>query len=317
MGIGQLVGPHKVQDHDGKDGTKEVTAEHVIIAVGAKPTQLPGAQFDGKQIITSREAMTLPTAAQADGDHRRRRDRLRVRRLLQRRSAPRSRSSRCSPTCCPIEDDDVSILLERIFAKRGINVASKTKTDKVEKTGNGVKLTLSRRQGRHRRSRRRARRGRRHRQHRRARRRRQSGLEIVREPRQGRRRDYKTNLENVWAVGDCIAHALARAASMGGYRHPDLAHVAHHEAVNVVERIFGVQRRTTIDYKQIPGCTYTHPQVASMGMTEKKAPRAGRRDQDRQVPLQRQRPRPGRRRNRRLRQADLRRASTANCSACT
>jgi dihydrolipoamide dehydrogenase len=63
--------------------------------------------------------------------------------------------------------------------------------------------------------------------------------------------------------------------AMGGYRHPDLAHVAHHEAVNVVERIAGVSDHA-IDYKQIPGCTYTHPQVASMGYTEKKAREAGR-----------------------------------------
>ena len=57
---------------------------------------------------------------------------------------------------------------------------------------------------------------------------------------------------------------------MAGYRHPDLAHVAHHEAVYCVERIFGVSDHQ-IDYRFIPGCTYTHPQVASMGLTEKKA----------------------------------------------
>jgi dihydrolipoamide dehydrogenase len=57
---------------------------------------------------------------------------------------------------------------------------------------------------------------------------------------------------------------------MGGYRHPDLAHVAHHEAVYCVERICGVSDHE-IDYKFIPGCTYTHPQVASMGYTERRA----------------------------------------------
>jgi dihydrolipoamide dehydrogenase len=73
---------------------------------------------------------------------------------------------------------------------------------------------------------------------------------------------------------------------MGGYRHPDLAHVAHHEAVVCVDHIFGFKDHHDesgngeaihhIDYKQIPGCTYTHPQVASMGMTEKKAREGGR-----------------------------------------
>ena len=62
---------------------------------------------------------------------------------------------------------------------------------------------------------------------------------------------------------------------MGGYRHPDLAHVAHHEAVGVVDHIAG-GHDAEIDYKQIPGCTYTHPQVASMGFIEKKARDGGR-----------------------------------------
>jgi dihydrolipoamide dehydrogenase len=81
---------------------------------------------------------------------------------------------------------------------------------------------------------------------------------------------FQTNLENVWAVGDCIGLHWPEQDAMGGYRHPDLAHVAHHEAVNCVERIFGVTEHT-IDYRNIPGCTYTHPQVASVGMSEKRA----------------------------------------------
>ena len=48
---------------------------------------------------------------------------------------------------------------------------------------------------------------------------------------------YKTNLENVWAVGDCVSLHWPEGSSMAGYRHPDLAHVAHHEAVKLVERI--------------------------------------------------------------------------------
>ena len=61
---------------------------------------------------------------------------------------------------------------------------------------------------------------------------------------------------------------------MAAYRHPDLAHVAHHEAVTLVNRICG-QEDHTIDYKFIPGCTYTHPQVASMGLTERRARELG------------------------------------------
>ena len=59
MATGQLLAPHRVRV-TGKEGAKEVTAEHVIIAVGARPIELPFAKFDGKQVITSREAMILP-----------------------------------------------------------------------------------------------------------------------------------------------------------------------------------------------------------------------------------------------------------------
>src|SRR3954470_2449791 len=266
IGTGTLLGPHRVRVN-GKDGPKEVTADHVIIAVGARSTPLPGAPFDGKKVITSREAMTLPQQPKrlaiigagaigcefADFYNAIGTD-VTVVELLDH--------------LLPNEDDDVSMLLERIFAKRGIDVRVKTKTDKVETTANGVRLTLSGAKagtleadvvlvavgvtgnleglGAE-----------------------QAGLELFKN-RVKTNHEYKTNLENVWAIGDCVSLHWPEHMAMGGYRHPDLAHVAHHEAVNVVERICGVSDHV-IDYKQIPGCTYTHPQVASMGYTEKKA----------------------------------------------
>jgi dihydrolipoamide dehydrogenase len=265
IGTGQVVGPHRVKVTD-KDGTKEVTAEHIIIATGAKPMSLPGVEFDGKKVITSREAMNLPAQPKsmaiigagaigcefADFYHAIGTDVTVVEML---------------PHLLPNEDDDVSILLERSFAKRGIKVFTKTKTEKVEKTDAGVKLTLSGANattidadvvlvaiG-------------------------VSGnVDGVASPEaklelfKGRVKvdhEYRTNLENVWAVGDCVSLHWPVQMGMGGYRHPDLAHVAHHEAVYCVERICG-HELPPIDYKQIPGCTYTHPQVASMGFNEKK-----------------------------------------------
>jgi dihydrolipoamide dehydrogenase len=270
-GTGQLVAPHKVKITT-KEGTREVGADHVIIAVGARATPLPGVQFDGKRVITSREAMILPQQPK-------------------RLAIIGAGAIGCEfadfynavgtevvivemlDHLLPNEDNDVSILLERIFAKRGIDVRVKTKTDKVEVTDKGVRLTLSGEKpgtieadvvlvaigvtgnieglvGP------------------------QSGLETFKN-RVKVTPDYRTNLENVWAVGDCIALHWPAHMSMGGYRHPDLAHVAHHEAVGVVDHIAG-RHDAEIDYKQIPGCTYTHPQVASMGYTEKRAREAGR-----------------------------------------
>ena len=270
MGTAQLLGPHKVKLTSG-GGDKEITADHIILAVGAKATPLPGVQFDGKKIVTSREAMILPTqpkrlaiiGAGAIGcEFADFYDALGTQVIL----------VEMLDHLLPNEDDDVARVLERIFDKRKIDVRTKTKTDKVELTDTGVRLTLSgakpgtvdadvvlvaigvtgnadaavdpK-----------------------------SGLELFK----GRVKttpDYRTNLENVWAIGDCISLQWPESEAMAGYRHPDLAHVAHHEAVHLVERIAGVSDHK-IDYRQIPGCTYTHPQVASMGYTEKRAREAG------------------------------------------
>jgi dihydrolipoamide dehydrogenase len=265
MATGQLLGPHRVR-YLGKDGTKDVTADHVIVAVGARATPLPGVAFDGKSVITSREAMTLPQqpkrmaiiGAGAIGAE-----------FADFYNAIGTEVTiiEMLPQLLPNEDADVALLLRRSFERRGIKVHTGTKTEKVEKAASGVKLTLSGEQagtveadvvlvaigvsantegllGP------------------------EAKLELVR----GRVKtdpQYRTNLENVWAIGDCVAIHWPEQDAMGGYRHPDLAHVAHHEAVYCVERILGVSDHT-IDYKNIPGCTYTHPQVASMGHTEKR-----------------------------------------------
>jgi dihydrolipoamide dehydrogenase len=267
VGTATLVGPHKVQ----VDG-KEISADHIVIAVGAKSTPMPGATFDGKRVITSREAMTLPTqprklaiiGAGAIGCE-----------FADFYNAIGTEVTivEMLPHLLPNEDDDVARVLTRSFEKRKIDVRVNTKTDKVEVTPTGVRLTLSgakpgtveadavliaigvtgnadgvadpK-----------------------------AGLELFR----GRVKatpDYRTNLQNVYAVGDCVALHWPEQEGMGGYRHPDLAHVAHHEAVHLIDHLFA-DGHGKIDYKQIPGCTYTHPQVASMGYTEAKARAAGR-----------------------------------------
>ncbi|HML85089.1 MAG TPA: FAD-dependent oxidoreductase, partial [Bacteroidales bacterium] len=73
---------------------------------------------------------------------------------------------------------------------------------------------------------------------------------------------YKTNIDGVYAIGD-IVHG------------PALAHVASHEGIICVEKIAG-HHPEPMNYNNIPGCTYTHPEVASVGMTEKAAREAGR-----------------------------------------
>jgi dihydrolipoamide dehydrogenase len=72
---------------------------------------------------------------------------------------------------------------------------------------------------------------------------------------------YRTNVQGVYAIGD-IVHG------------PALAHVASHEGISCVEAIAG-HHPEPVDYKNIPGCTYTSPEVASVGLTEKQAIEAG------------------------------------------
>jgi dihydrolipoamide dehydrogenase len=254
LGTGQILGPHKVRMTT-KAGSQDVTAEHIIIATGARSRTLPGMEFDHKTVINSRDAMTLAEqpkrlviiGAGAIGCE-----------FADFYNALGTEVTiiEMLDHLLPIEDVDCSVTLERVFQKRGIKLHLKTKTEKLEKTATGVKLTLTGEKG-------------------------TSTVEadvclvaigvlgnveglaapgVALELFKNHVKvddKYRTNLENVWAVGDVIGP-------------PWLAHVAHHEAVVCVERICG-KGDHPIDYKNIPGCTYTHPQVASMGLTEKKA----------------------------------------------
>ena len=259
MGTAVVVAPHKVRMTTSA-GSSEVSAENIIIATGARPRALPGMDFDADRIITSREAMNLkaqPKSLAIIGAG-----------AIGCEFADFYNAIGTQVTLIemldhllPNEDEDCSIVLERSFAKRGITVMTKTKTDKVEKTAQGVKLTVTNAKG-------------------------SSTVEADKvlvaigvtgnieeviakdlklEIFKGHIKvdqKYQSSVPGIYAAGDVIGP-------------PWLAHVAHHEAVNCVEAIAGLHAHQ-IDYRMIPGCTYTHPQVASMGLTEKKAKEDGR-----------------------------------------
>ncbi len=260
VGTGTITRPYTVRITDRAGKTREVTGEHIIIATGARARSLPGVEIDGSKVISSREAMVLkkqPKRLAVIGAG-----------AIGCEFADFYNALGTEVTIIelldhllPIEDQDVQVALERQFTKRGIKVLTKHRTEKVEKTRDGVKLTVNGPEG-------------------------SKTIEadvcLMAVGVQGNvegiadeklkleieknhvkvDREYRTNVPGVWAVGDVIGP-------------PWLAHVAHHEAVNCIERICGLEVHT-IDYSQIPGCTYTHPQVASMGLTEKKAREAGR-----------------------------------------
>ena len=255
-GTGQLLAAHRVQLTAANGSTREFTADHVMLATGARAKSLPGIEFDGKKIISAKEAMSLPKQPKklaiigagaigcefAD---------------FYNALGTQVEIVELMDHLLPLEDTDVSLVLERLFSKRGIAIHTRTKTDKVEKTADGVRLHCTGGDGKKITI--------------------DADLVLMAVGVTGNvenlaapaarlelfknhvkvDRQYRTNVENVWAVGDVNGP-------------PWLAHVAHHEAVNCVERIFGIADHA-IDYRFIPGCTYTHPQVASMGLTERKA----------------------------------------------
>ncbi len=255
MGTARVLAPHKVQI-EGKDGKKEVTAQNILICTGARARELPNIKFDGKKIISSREAMSITAqpkklaiiGAGAIGCE-----------FADFYNAMGSEVTiiEMLDHLLPIEDEDCSILLERSFTKRGIKVLTKTKTESVDTSGSGVKLKLTTPKGtetveadavllavgvtgnveglfeK------------------------DAPVELFKGHIKVEQNVFATNVEGVYAAGDVIGP-------------PWLAHVAHHEAVYAVEKIFGVSDHH-INYNMIPGCTYTHPQVASMGLSEKKA----------------------------------------------
>jgi dihydrolipoamide dehydrogenase len=252
----KVIEPHLV----GINGEK-VTAESILIATGVRPRPLPGADFDGKTIISYKEAMSLPNRPasmliigggpiglefayfyNAIGT------KVTVVELLDR--------------ILPGEDDEISASLQQSLTKRGLTIHTASKTTKVEKTVTGIKAEVETPKGK-------------------------TVIEaevmlvaigvlgnieglvadnlqlkieknhIKADPKHG----YATSMEGIYAAGDVIGP-------------PWLAHVAHHEAVCCIERLFGFSDRT-VDYTNIPGCTYTDPGVASVGLTEKAAREAG------------------------------------------
>ena len=256
FGLAKVTAPHTVQING-----DTVSAESIVIATGVRPRPLPGADYDGKTIISYKEAMSLPSRPQsmliigggpiglefgyfynAIGT------KVTVVELLDR--------------ILPGEDEEVSSSLQQSLVKRGLTILTGSKTTKIEKTDKGVKVEVETPKGK-------------------------SvveadvmlvaigvrgnveglvadelKLEIVKDhikadPKNG----YVTSVPGIYAVGDVIGP-------------PWLAHVAHHEATCCVERLCGFADRI-IDYTNIPGCTYTDPGVASVGLTEKAAREAG------------------------------------------
>jgi len=239
---------------------RTVTATNVIIATGARPRAIAGLEVDGHQVIGSREALALrdvPKRAVIVGGGATGCEFA----YLWNAYGSQVTIVEMLPHLLPNEDEDVSRLLERSFARQGIKFLTGAKVLGLEKTSDAVKLKVE--QGSE-----------------------ASALEadmvMVAIGVQGNTSDLgleaigvstertyvkadasmRTNTPGVYAIGDVTGIML-------------LAHVAQAQGVLCVERIAG-RPSPDLNYAVMPRATYCHPQVASFGLTEKQATEQGR-----------------------------------------
>ncbi len=248
-----------VSDKNGKK-SREITAKHIIISTGARAREIPNFANDGEKIISSTEAMILSKqpkemviiGAGAIGVEFA---------YFYNELGTKVTLIEMLPNVLPIEDEEVSKLLEREFKKNGIQILTNTKVKEIKKSKTGVSVLVE-----------------------------SSGktsevkgdIALVAIGVQGNiegigleelgiktersfitidKKNYKTNIENIYAIGDVSGP-------------PWLAHVASAEGIACVEQIAG-HHSAGVNYNAIPGCTYCQPQVASIGLTEKKAKELG------------------------------------------
>jgi dihydrolipoamide dehydrogenase len=241
----------------GADGkTQTLTGKAILIATGAKARQFPGVKVDGDKVLTSREALavkSLPKSiiilgAGAIGCEFA---------YFFNAFGAKVTIVEMLPQILPVEDAEVSELLKRSFAKQGIEILVDTKVEKTEVGAKGVKLTVTGGKtleadhllvaiGV------------------------EANLDGVLAPGLKLELDrgyvktndrYESSVKGIYAAGDIIGP-------------PWLAHVASHEAIEAVEGLF-VPGKKPHKVTIFPGCTYCQPQVASIGVTEKKAKEQG------------------------------------------
>jgi len=239
--------------------TTDYSAKHIIIATGARSRELPNLPQDGKKIIGYRDALVLPTTPKkmvivgsgAIGVEFA---------YFYNAMGTDVTVVEFMRNIVPVEDVDVSKQLQRSFKKSGIKVMTNSSVEKVDTTGAGCQVLIKTKTGE------------------------EtiecdvvlsavgivSNIENIGLEEVGIKTDkgkilvddyYKTNVNGYYAIGDVLSNQA-------------LAHVASAEGITCVEKIAG-HSPDPIDYGNIPGCTYTSPEIASVGMTEVAAKEAG------------------------------------------
>jgi dihydrolipoamide dehydrogenase len=260
-GRGRLAGGGKVEVTD-KDGKKQtVTAKHVIVATGSRPRDLPFLKIDHDRVWDSTDAMMSQAAPKtlavvgagaigcefAD---------------VYAAFGTQVTIIEAADRILPLEDKDCSAVVEKSYRKRGMTILTGAKLEKAEIGKDGATLTVKTAKGET-----------------------QTiqaervlsaigraplvedigleaaGVKLTDRGFIGVDRQMKTNVPGIYAIGDVAGPPL-------------LAHKGSHEGVACVEAIHG-DPHAGIDYGNIPNCTYCHPEVASVGLTEEQAREKG------------------------------------------
>jgi len=259
MGNGKLIAPTKLEVTAGDGSKKTLEAQNIIIVTGARSKELPSLKIDGKKVIGYREAMSLPSQPKsmivvgsgAIGTEFA---------YFYNSMGTKTTVVEFLPRIVPVEDEDISKELEKIFKKQGIDIMTNSEVLSVESKGNGVSAKIKTKDG-------------------------EitldadivlsavgvvANIENIGLEELGIKTDkgkiivdanQLTNVPGIYAVGDCTAHQA-------------LAHKATKEGINAAEHLAG-KNPEPIDYNNVPGCTYCLPEIASVGYTEKAAKDAG------------------------------------------
>ncbi len=258
-GRGELLGPGRVRVQPPQGDAQTLEARAVIVATGAEPKSLPGVAIDGTRVISSDHALRLERlpasviviGAGAVGVE-----------FADVFAAYGTRVTivEALPRLLPIEDEEISRLLARSFARRKIDVRTGAKVQAVGPTGDGVAVEIEH-EGR-----------------------------VVRltaeQVLMAVGRGAKTRGLGLETAGVAMERGFVKVTphmessvpgiyAIGDVAGPPLlAHKASAEGVVVAETIAG-RTAHAVDYQAVPSCTYCHPQVASLGLTEAQARERG------------------------------------------
>lgn len=258
-GTGKLSGKNGVEVEDSEGKKKTYSAGSIILATGARSKELSNLKQDGKKIIGYREAMTLekqPESMVVVGSG-----------AIGSEFANFYQSIGTSvtlveflPRIVPNEDEEVSKQLERSFKKMKMKIMTDSSVESVDTSKEKCQVTIKT----------------------------PKGTEVIATDIVLSAVGVSTNIEGIGLEGagvktekgkvvvdDFYRTSVPGVFAIGDIVHgPALAHVASAEGIICVEKIAGIEAEP-LDYKNIPGCTYTNPEIASVGLTEAAAIEAG------------------------------------------